>query len=80
MKPGTLEARRQVMLQTGYIAVREVCVKMGYAPTTGQLWVKNGTLDGVKMHNCLYVRVSQAMAHFGKETWVRHGLPLPIEP
>ena len=72
------EARRQLMLQQGYIAVREICTKLGYSPRAGSGWVTSGTLPGVEMHGAYYVSVSQAMAHFGKERWLKFGLPLPL--
>ena len=78
MKQDTLEQRRQVMLQQGWISVREICTKMGYSPSAGTKWINSGQLTGTKMHNAYYVPVGQAMAHFGKEQWLRFGLPLPL--
>ena len=72
------ERRRQLMLQQGYIAVREICTKLGYTPGAGIGWVNSGTLSAIKMHNAYYVPVKQAMLHFGRERWVKFGLPLPL--
>jgi hypothetical protein len=72
------EQRRQVMLQQGWISIREICAKLGYTPGAGLKWISSGALTGAKMHNSMYVPVEAAMKHFGKERWLQFGLPLPL--